>query len=58
MIFVRYATKRYRMMCSIIRCNAAKAQVPCEAEGARVFGMRPAGRSPAGLLNPPYLTGG
>lgn len=39
-------------------CYAAKAQVPCEAKGARVFGMRPAGRSPAGLLDPPYLTGG
>ena len=38
--------------------DAAKAQVPCEAKGARVFGMRPAGRSPAGLLDPPYLTGG
>ena len=42
----------------IIQCNAAKDQVPCEAKGARVFGMRPAGRSPAGLLDPPYLTGG
>lgn len=42
----------------IKRCDAAKARVPCEAKGARVFGMRPAGRSPAGLLDPPYLTGG